>query len=260
MLCKNLILAIPPRPLIKILKNSRHAAHAFGPFHRLSMWEKRNRYITYIPMTFHWNHKVPMKKVWGFPRTGWKIAFIILTNYMKFQHPNSKTVISCCITDVNVRSKYTGKTANESSQTEMIQETFRQLKETLSHLPNPSQSLLSPGIFKNPQTSEWDTKDDSYIRTTDAANGYPISNKSHLFSNLYSVGTHNGNHLYDFTTMESAVSNAVVLCHSLIPQSYWSYPIGSQFTVENAVWISAAMVFFLVFWNRKYIFTKLAFV
>ncbi len=102
---KKIILAIPPKAIKNLLTNIPNA------FPKLMKYEKETAYLTYIPITYHWNKKLDLPKVYGFPSTEWGIAFIVLSDYMKFQ--NSKTVFSTCITMPNRYSSYINKTPNQ---------------------------------------------------------------------------------------------------------------------------------------------------
>lgn len=140
-----IILAIPPYHLTKILQGT-DVKDAFGDINQLKDWEKKTRYISYIPIVFHWNKEIKLEKIWGFPRSEWGIAFVVLTDYMSLVEADSKTVISVVIT-INEISSVIGKTPNQCNKKELINETLRQLKETFPNLPIPSHSLLEQTLI-----------------------------------------------------------------------------------------------------------------
>lgn len=192
---KNYILAISPVDILKLTKS----------FPGIENIVEKNTYNNYIPIVFHWNTKLDLPKIWGFPKSDWGLAFILLSDYMTFNNENSKTVISTCITLPNSISTKTNKTANNTlSETELIQEVFRQLKEAYSDLPGYTYSILSPTVKR--YNNEWQDMDSPFIRTKDNKFLSSVGNTS----NLYNVGTQNGNSPYNFTSFESAVSNALV--------------------------------------------------
>lgn len=206
---KQFVLAIPPRAIINLLNHESHnqmVRDAFGDLKLMSKWEQEARYFTYIPVIFHWSQKLTLPEKWGFPESDWGLAYIVLSDYMEFDHPSSQTVISTCFSLPEGISKVTGKTAHQSNFNELKSEAWRQLKESFPSLSTPDRIIVSPGVYWN--QDKWETRDDSFVLTKA---GYWRQQQSNKFKNLYQLGTHNGYHSYDFTSMESAVSNAFKL-------------------------------------------------
>jgi hypothetical protein len=79
----------------------------------------------------------------------------------------------------------------------------------------PDRIIMSPQVYKDTVTNKWVNVDTAYVATNDNT---VISNKSKLIKNLYNCGTHNGKSNYNFTSMESAVSNAIYLVNKLQPK------------------------------------------
>lgn len=209
---KKFIIATPPINLYKIMKDS-NLKHSWGDLQQFSFDTK---YIEYISITFHWDKLLNLKKVYGFPRSYWGIAFIKLSDYSTFNENNSKTVISAAITLSDSISPRLNKTANQCSKDEMINEVFLQLKESFGDaLVNPTLSILSPGVTYNTLNKKWESIDTAFI--TSSKQGFlPFQNK--FIPNLYNLGTHNGKSLYKFTSLESAVSNGVTLSKYIYPE------------------------------------------
>jgi len=247
----NFILAIPPVHIATILQNSADPVkNAFGDLTTFTQWAYKHNYITYIPITFHWNTKLNLKKIWGVDVTSdWNITFILLSDYMKFDNSSSQTVISCCISVLDVKSKNNNKTANECDQDELIAEVFQQLKNSYPYLPNATKSILHNSVVKN---GSWINNDTAYIYNQSHDNY--INSKSSIFSNLYNVGTHNGNSTYYFTSMESAVSNAIYLLQQLFPETKKEYLLESCLTLTKFIRISIIVIICLVI--SLYIFKK----
>ncbi len=225
---KNFILAIPPEPLVKLLSQSPETINAFGSMDQLDRWSQQNQYIQDIPIIFHWDHQFKLNDIHGFPTSDWNIAFINLSDYMDFHDPRSKIVMTVCITTTDVVSKVTGKTANQSNEQELINEVFRQLREPFPNLPKPTVVLLSPTVRKI--KGRWIDMDTAYVRTN---NNQILEPQSPVFSNLYSLGTHNGTSFYNFTSLESAVSSALSLTHKLVPESTHLYPFQKMWTMRD---------------------------
>lgn len=196
----NVILAIPPLDMSNLISNNPETISAFG---NLKEWTRTSTYDQYIPVTFHWNTKLELPHVWGFPQSDWGIVFIVLSDYMEFDNNQSKTVISTCISMVDKKSKSLNKTANEVvDKNILIQEVFSQLKQSFPNIPKPSASILHPGVKRI--NNKWVENDTAYILTPN--NNYIKFGGS--VQNLYNVGTQNGYSPYSFTSFESAVANA----------------------------------------------------
>jgi hypothetical protein len=59
--------------------------------------------------------------------------------------------------------------------------------------------------------------------------------KSSKFDNLYTVGTHTGNHKYKFTSLESAISNGISLSHKLYPELERKYSLERSITIRDTI-------------------------
>lgn len=227
------IFAIPPKPFYQILQNS----HLQNDFNISKEFIKESEYITYIPVTYHWNRKINLKKIWGFPIGEWGIGFIVMSDYTKFDNPLSQTVISAAITIIDGYSSYLKKTPNQCTIEELKQEIFRQLQLVFGDLPKPTISILSPGVYYD--DNRWKTKDSAFVFTK---YGYQVKTK---YQNVYNVGTQNGNSKYCFTSMESAVTNAIVLLNQLEPDKI-KLRIREPFTINRLIFILIIVVIILL--------------
>ena len=254
---KNFILTIPPKPLSNLLSNSISVQNAFGDINEIKRWTNENSYVEYIPITMHWNKKIILPKVWGFPASEWGVAFIVLSNYMSFNDTieldNSKTVISAAITITNKISSTTKKTANQSQIDELYNETLRQIRLSFPKLPIPDRMIISPQVHK--VGDKWINYDTAYVLTNENSHLSPFSK---MFNNLYTVGTHNGKSKYYFTSLEAAVTNAVDFVHKIIPETKETNPISETTQLTVIIYfIILTIVVLLIIYNRKYIMEKL---
>jgi hypothetical protein len=191
---ESVILAIPPEHILKLLKFN-------GYFNNeLERWVELTKYNPYKSIAYHWDKKVNISKIWGFPQSEWGIAFIVLTDYMDFNDSRSQTVISTTISIFDKRSKYLNKLPNECTEQELKDEVFRQLKEILNL---PSMHKYTDAVINK-------TNDKAFVMTQHGAIPFKLTD------NLYTVGTHNGFSDYAFTSMESAVTNAMHLSNYLL--------------------------------------------
>ena len=235
---KNFVLAMPPESFIKILGNSDDLIkNSFMNFEKLDKFSQATEYNEYICITFHWYEKIILPKIYGFPRSEWGIAFIVLSDYMDLSADKSKTLISCAITIPNSVSSRINKTANEinySNKDELINETLLQLKEAFPQLPNPDKSILYSGNYYNDTEKKWGSKYDEAFISTSNKGFLPFSGK---IDNLYNLGTHNGKQKYKFTSLESAVTNGIYLSHILNKELEKKYPIQDIFSLRDMILI-----------------------
>jgi hypothetical protein len=148
-----------------------------------------------------------------YSNTEWGIGAIVLSDYMTFKESQSITVISCAITITDAKSKNINKTANEcNDKNELIDEVFRQLKVIYNDLPVPTLAFINNNYLNN----EWKSNETAFIKTSN----YDYYIKPHNNKNIYTLGTHNGYAKVHFTSMESAVSNAIKLVNIIYNKNY----------------------------------------
>lgn len=256
---KRFILAIPPYNIIQILNINNKIKDAFGDYNQFNNWMIATNYLKYIPIIFHWNEKIKLPKIWGFPKTSWGLGFIVLSDYMDFDNEDSKTVISTIITK-NEKSEYINKTPNEiNNKNEVMEEAFRQLKISFPNLPKPTHMIMSQNNYVN---NEWLPKDTAFIETF----AYPmeekkgnssktkydfIQSKSLKYTNLYNCGVYNGNSHYSFTSVESTVCNAIKLAQELEPNITNKYKIKSSITVREILFM--LIIIIIIYLMIKYL-------
>lgn len=189
------LLTIPPRPFLELMRNTNlynyDAMKVWGV--PLEEWVEKVSYNNYVPISFHWKERLSLPKVWGFPKTEWGIAFIVLTDYMK---DLEGTVISTCIT---------GGVPKGKIEEEVINEVFKQLKISFPNIPDYDKALFNSGVKRD----NWSETDTAYVRTT-----YEKKIERN-FRNLYYIGTQNDRSYYQFTSMESAVTNSMDVLNTL---------------------------------------------
>ena len=235
---KKIVLAIPPESFSKILNNSvSEIKDSFMEYNNLVRYAENTAYMTYISFTFHWNTDLKLPKIYGFPRSSWGLAFIVLTDYMTFEQSISKTVITCTLTYTDTNSPVLNKTANQSTQNEILSEGLRQLKEAYPNLPEPTLSLLSPQMYYDNNNKKWICKDKAFIMSSKES-FLPFTKN---INNLYNLGTHNGKSKYKFTSMETSVSNAINLSHIIETKTIKKYKMQNLFEMTDL-----ALILFII--------------
>jgi protoporphyrinogen oxidase len=223
----NFIMAMPPYSIDELLQVT-NLNGAFG--NNFSDFSEKTNYLTYIPITFHWETKLNLKNIWGYPSTSWGIGHIVLSDYMDFKDDRSKTVISALITKYD-KSEYLNKTPNQiSDRNILIKEVFRQLKTIHKNLPEPDNIVMTQNYYLN---NKWVPVHTAFMTTK---YGY-IDYYSPIFKNLYNCGVHNGKSSYSFTSLESSVVNAISLVHELVPESKNDYQIKEAITIRQVLFI-----------------------
>ena len=248
---KRVVLAIPPESFIPILGNSVDLIkNTFRNFDDLKTYAENTSYIDYISLTFHWNKKLNLPKVYGFPKSEWGIAFIVLSDYMTFEENISQTVISCAITIPDIVVKSIGKSANQCTKEEIFKEVLNQVREAYPDLEEPTLVLLSPGVYYDEQQHKWISKDEAFV--TSSKEGFlPFNGR---VKNLYNLGTHNGYQNYKFTSLESAVTNSIKLSHVMDKKLKNKYEIKNIFTFVQMIRI--IFIFLIILIISIYIFNK----
>jgi len=250
--CKNLFLCIPPTHFTKIAPE--YILYSYSNENNIDIreWSEFNKYINDIPVSFHWDRKLELPKVWGFPKTEWGIAFIVLSDYMDADNNNidkeRNTVITTCITIQDKKSSVTGKTMNESNEGELIAEVFRQLRISFPDLPIYNKAIIHPTVqYKN---NKWIEDDQAYVETYKSQFLPAISS---VYENHYFVGTHNGRSYYRFTSMESAVTNAMYLLKNIRKDKMKEVSIKKPFELIVLLrMIILVFIFVLCFYIIKY--------
>jgi uncharacterized protein YrzB (UPF0473 family) len=230
--CDEIVLAIPPISILKIFENNNdmNILNSFGPYSELKLWSEETKYIEYISLTFHWDKKLELPKIYGFSKTSWALIFIVLSNSMSFKENSSKTVISVAISNGDLKSDRIKKTANECfDKNELIDEIFYQLSQSFPNgLEKYTAAIISPNVIYD--KNRWVNLDTAY--KSSSINQKTLSFKSNI-SNMYTVGTHTGKSFFKVTSMESAITNTLHLVHEMYPELKTEFPISRGWELNN---------------------------
>ena len=246
---KNIILAVPPMNMIKILNDNsisllenEAVKNSFGNFKEIEQWSKDTEYIDYISITFHWDKKLEIPKKYGFSKTSWGLIYIVLTDYMQFNENSSHTVISVAVSNGDLKSDRINKTANECfDKNELIEEVFDQLRQSIPELQDYTTAIISPNTVYS--ENKWINLDMAYVSSSINPKTIPFRSK---IENLYTVGTHTGKTFYKFTSMESAITNSIHLAHELHPELRTKFPLTRGLEVNTFIRLFLISIIFLI--------------
>jgi hypothetical protein len=241
------ILAIPPKPLAKIMNatltqfpEKPDAANlGFKPNSgaKFDIWATDNSYVDYITITYHWKNAIPLKSVWGFPSTAWGIAHVVLSDYFISDKP--ETLITVGITRVDSPNA-DGITARNAGDDILINEAFQQLQTVYPDLPKWDSAHIGSRIGQ----------ETAYVQGSSDSSFLPFAASG--IRGLYNVGTQNGKSQYAFTSTETAVVNAHALAHELEPSLHSEYPIIVPWTLNQLLGVVILLIITIIIALKTY--------
>jgi len=244
--CGKLVFAVPPISLLSIIKYEDQLRNAFGNYNDFEMWAEKTKYIDYISITFHFkeDQQLPIENGLTFD-TDWGIVIINLSDYMNKVEEGYSTVLSVAVSICDKNSKVTYKKANESSAEELIKEVYRQIKTGLfTELSDDYKAIINPNNYYDIYKNKWGCRDNAYFNLY--TEKYIPFNSS--INNLYNLGTHNGKSYISYTTIESAVSNAIYLAGELYPEVMSNYRVYRGITGKNILMVIILIIFVILYY------------
>ena len=242
--CGKLVFAVPPVALANIIQYENGLRNAFGNYSDFERWVDKTKYIDYISITYHFKDKLglPIKNGLTFD-TDWGIVIINLSDYMETVEEADTgylTVLSTAVSICDKNSRTTYKKANECSADELINEVHRQIKESIfTNLPDDYKAIINPNNYYDTYKNKWACRDNAYFNTY-SEKYIPFYSS---INNVYNVGTHNGKSYISYTTIESAVSNAMYLAGELYPEVSKNYRIYRGITGKNVLMFVILLLF-----------------
>jgi hypothetical protein len=262
--CGKLVFAVPPVSLMNIIKYEDGLRNAFGNFNDFERWVDNTKYIDYISITYHFKGKLGLPIINGLTfDTDWGIVLINLSDYMDSvegvdgatdaaddAEGGYSTVLSTAISICDKNSKATYKKANECSADELIKEVHRQIKESILHdLSSDYKALVNPNNYYDTYKNKWACRDNAYFNTY---NEKYIPFYSSI-NNVYNLGTHNGKSYISYTTIESAVSNAMYLAGELYPEVSSKYTVYRGITLKNVLMFIILILFVVLYYYFAFV-------
>ena len=182
-ICDKVFLCTQSNGIYPILKNSSYKIqNNWMPIEKLKEWSK-NTFYSGFGFQIHFDKHVEFKNNWCWSCDGdWTVIILPVSNWLKTysKDPEIKTVWSCCIVDMDTKSKRLNKTANECTYQEVLNECFFQIKQVYD-IPYPKIITTSRGLKKI--NNKWVSKNTGYTKNT-----YDDLNMRGNVDNLFALG------------------------------------------------------------------------
>ena len=167
-------------PILKdscnIIKNN------WMPIEKMKDWSE-NTFYSGFGFQLHFDKKVEFKSEWCWSCQGdWTVIVLPVSNWLKefSKDETIKTVWSCCIVDMDTKSKRINKTANQSNYSEVLNECLHQIYESFN-IPKPKVVTTSVGLKKI--NNKWVSRNTGYTKNT-----YQDLNITGKTENLFALG------------------------------------------------------------------------
>jgi hypothetical protein len=198
--CNKVFLCTQSNGIYPILKNSSHRIqNNWMPIEKMKKWSE-NTFYSGFGFQLHFDKALKYKKEWCWSCKGdWTVIILPVSNWLKkySNDPDIKTVWSCCIVDMDTKSKRINKTANECTRAEVIDECFSQIRESYM-IPTPKITTISNGLYK--VNGKWVSKNSGYTKGT-----YGDLLMNGKVDNLFALGCFTKSHTNHIAYMVGAI-------------------------------------------------------
>lgn len=150
--------------IYSIIKNTT-LRNNWMPVNEMKKWSE-NTYYSGFGFQLHFDKVVKFKSEWCWSCNGdWTVIILPVSNWLKkySNDPKIKTVWSCCIVDMDTKSKRINKTANDCDVNEVLEECLYQINNSYQ-IPQPSVITISNGLTKI--NNKWKSKNTGYTKNT----------------------------------------------------------------------------------------------
>lgn len=114
---------------------------------------------------------------------------------------------------------------------------------------DPTVSLLSSNIYRT--SSGWEDNDKAFI-----SDGKTFFDYESSAPGIYTLGCHNGNSPYKFTSMEAAITNSMNLVTRLKPKLRRFYSPTRAFYLKDIVYIILILLIILILYKIIFVSKK----
>jgi hypothetical protein len=194
---RTVIIAAPPVPMAAVIKASGLKEPG------LKWFKTATNYDEYFSVAYHFpKTAAPVVTHRGLRSTPWGLIYLEMSRYMQ----GEGTYVSVAASRLDVRSPVTGKTANESSRSEVVQEMLRQLP--IADATKATLIKAVPASCMKRTKAKWVNIDEAFIYNAAYPKALPFGLA--CCRGVYTVGCQNMRAWYPFTSIEAAVCNALI--------------------------------------------------
>jgi len=213
-----LIVCIPPEQLAEVYPSMKPIAQKMT--------------YTGIGVQFHYNEATDPKSI-PHPNTTTVGSLRIISSYNESEH-----TISCVILNIDLPTN--------TNKRQLINMTWKQLKEAMPKLPKYTRATVTPTVYKNSQ-GEWKCRNGAYYRNK---NNDTIS--IHNIPGIAYVGSHNPRK-FPFTSYESAIETAKYFLNEsgLAPKKHIKRPWRVKETILKAGLLTIGAMYIARIKNKK---------
>ena len=167
-------------PILKL--SSHNVKNNWMSEEKMKLWSENTFYIGF-GFQLHFDKQIDFKNEWCWScQDDWTVIILPVSNWLKTFSKDSKvkTVWSCCIVDMDTKSKNINKTANECELNEVINECMYQINKSYN-IPKPYKITTSQGLTK--YNNKWISKNTGYTKSN-----YIDLNMKGKIDNLFALG------------------------------------------------------------------------
>jgi len=202
--CDKVFLCTQSNNIYPILeKSSLNIRNNWMTEEKMKIWSENTYYIGF-GFQLHFDVKVDFKNEWCWScKDDWTVIILPVSNWLKefSKDKEIKTVWSCCIVDMDSKSKNINKTANECNLEEVLDECIYQIKKGYN-IPKPYKITISNGIKK--ENNKWLSKKTGYTK-----NIYDDLEMKGNINNLYALGSFTKDNKSGVANMGSSIDATV---------------------------------------------------
>ena len=210
----NVVLCTQSSGLLPILEGSDNIIrNNWLPYDEMKIWGKQTYYCGF-GFQLHYKNEVRMPEKWCWSCMGdWTVIVLPVSNWLKriSNDPSIKTVWSCCIVDMDTKSRHLQKTANEcTDHEEVVYECLRQMNEQHPSLPAPDVATTSVGLYHS--NGKWISENTGYTQSK-----YGNIQMKGNMKNLYALGCFTETGISSVATMGKAIDATALFLNEYEP-------------------------------------------
>lgn len=206
--CDKVFLCTQSSGIYNILKNSDTIIkNNWYNWKLMTKWLKETDYIGF-GFQLHFDKIIEYPQKWCWSCIGdWTVIILPVSNWLKTisKDKKVKTVWSCCIVDMDTKSKQIGLTANEcNTKNKVLKECINQINTLLVHNNIdkivPYKITFSKGLYRDSNKNKWISQNTGFTRGK--YNNLPLKGK---INNLFALGCFSEKNFSNISYKETAI-------------------------------------------------------